>query len=130
MRADSLVWGVVALATLGCGPAPPSDEAAELNCLALTGGFEEADLDDIETQCRGSGDTACDREDWIQADAARCVAAGGQWSADLRDRLTAPLGVALYEPHTQWGVRDPGDIAGCTFSVAAASGELLGSACP
>ncbi len=102
----------------------------ETDCLTLGGGFEGADLDALEAECRASGDTACSSEAWIQADAARCAAWMGSWSVELRTIAWAQLAVNLYEPHTQWGVGRYDDPDQCGSYIAAASGEWINSFCP
>ncbi len=132
MHASSDAIALLALlAVLGCGPAPPDTGYHEVDCLTLAGGFEGADLEEVEADCRERGDTACSSEAWIQADAARCVAWGGWWSVELREGLSAWLGVRLLgRPHTTWGVREYDDPDRCASYVAAATGESITIICP
>lgn len=129
MRAGSLVSvSSLTLSLLGCQGA--GKDSGAFDCLQLGGGYEGEDLDRIEEICVEGGGTNCEPEDFIESDAARCVAAGGRWDESMSTSLDASLAFSAYFRLVAWNISDPDGISGCVSGVNATTGEFLGRSCP
>jgi hypothetical protein len=101
-----------------CYGADPSKD--DLDCLALGGGYEGADTAALQAECeadpRGTG---CEAADFIQSDAAKCIAVG-EWSEAVDEDYVAVLSYSYGYRTVLWGVFIPGD--GVMVIVEATSG--------
>jgi acetyl-CoA acetyltransferase len=109
--------------TIGC----TSEEAdtGPFDCLSLGGGFEGADFDRLEEVCLSGGATQSDADEFIESDAARCVAAMGYWDESRSTTVGASLGWSSYSRLILWTILDLDGGTDHTTAVDAVTGELL-----
>ena len=100
------------------------------SCFDLGGGYGGADLAAIGAECWDGGGTGCDADTFIEMDAAKCIADGGQdWSDSVAAVYEATIRYDSAPDNTVvWSIHYTSDPY-CGFGIRAADGEILDRGC-
>lgn len=114
-------WMILATATvLGSGCLSPEEQ-----CMKLAGGYGWADVAEIEAECRQFNGTDCDSTQFIEIDAAKCIAS----NAGLEDGIDGLHGNIAFDGGHEtvvWYIYNrtsPG--GGYTVEINATTGSIL-----
>jgi hypothetical protein len=128
MRASrAIAFTLASVPVTGC--ASNQEDTGPFNCLSLGGGYEGADLDHLEEVCLSGGGSDCDPEEFIEADAARCVSVEGRWEEGLSVTLDASLAWVSHSRRVMWAISKADGSSACTAEVDAVTGEWLHLVC-
>jgi hypothetical protein len=115
----------LATAALGSGCLSPEEQ-----CMKLGGGYNGADIAAIEAECLAEGGTNCDSAEYLEVEAAECLAR----EADLREGergFEFRIYFYFHKKLVSWNVTTiDTDSPGHTIILDAVSGETIEYAIP